>query len=622
MSDDASGTETVQAKAQAIDMLKNTKIFSVMSDEALARLYSGCTLEIREPGEDIVCQGDAADFFFIIRSGQCDVLITTPDPTADEPTRTSTRCVVTLTKGSLIGDIALLREGAKRNATVRVSGEVAAELLVLDKPGFYSHIDDASLKLIRENAAYKDACTKEPSQRTDADVKILMERTRVLTDRFTYEAHLKLCSLMRYRQLAAGDIICTAGKPADSLHILLSGTVSVTEDPQKDSSQSAHLRRYSLAQTEKLKAGDCIGMNELLKKQPSHGASAACDGSVELFDIRRADCEHIMNEVARIAHLLECLAIEPDDRSHQQLDKICLGIAEAAPDFVRNLTSEQHTEMARHATARVCVPGEQIVAADLPPMYFYIVLGGAVSFEEVAANIPQQAISPRRPSVLMVPSPRRPSQDIRGPPFSPAESPNNSFVGRRGSTFDSPIARRMSTFAPDSLAANTSHGRRGRRPGMSAAKTTVSLPVGEQFHHVPLVLNKPSYGYTAYGDSQRGASLLLLPKAVYDSTLRASVEASMSKTVKLLMDSQSFGLMSEEALISLYFCLKPKLALAGEDVVTQGDDADFCFIIRSGKCDVLIADPKKPNEGARKVVSLAAGALVGEIALLKKGTKR
>ena len=58
-------------------------------------------------GEDVVKQGDDADFCFIIRSGQCDVLISTPDPTAADPTRVDTRCVVTLAAGALVGEIAI-----------------------------------------------------------------------------------------------------------------------------------------------------------------------------------------------------------------------------------------------------------------------------------------------------------------------------------------------------------------------------------------------------------------------------------------------------------------------------------------------------------------------------------
>jgi hypothetical protein len=32
----------------------------------------------------------------------------------------------------------------------------------------------------------------------------------------------------------------------------------------------------------------------------------------------------------------------------------------------------------------------------------------------------------------------------------------------------------------------------------------------------------------------------------------------------------------------------------GETVVNQGDDADFCFVIRSGRCEVLVAQTETP----------------------------
>ena len=35
----------------------------------------------------------------------------------------------------------------------------------------------------------------------------------------------------------------------------------------------------------------------------------------------------------------------------------------------------------------------------------------------------------------------------------------------------------------------------------------------------------------------------------------------------------------------------------GEDVVTQGDVADFCFIIASGACDIVVTIPPSPETG-------------------------
>ena len=56
----------------------------------------------------------------------------------------------------------------------------------------------------------------------------------------------------------------------------------------------------------------------------------------------------------------------------------------------------------------------------------------------------------------------------------------------------------------------------------------------------------------------------------------------------------------------------------GMNVVTQGDVADFCFIIAQGKCDIAVM-----IEGvARIVAQLPAGALVGEAGLLSDTGRR
>ena len=71
--------------------------------------------------------------------------------------------MATLGQGSLVGEIALLRDGEKRMATVRTAEP--SVLLILDKKSF-RELDSETLALISENAKYNKACTREPSART------------------------------------------------------------------------------------------------------------------------------------------------------------------------------------------------------------------------------------------------------------------------------------------------------------------------------------------------------------------------------------------------------------------------------------------------------------------------
>jgi CRP-like cAMP-binding protein len=59
--------------------------------------------------------------------------------------------------GALVGEIALLNDGEKRNATVRA--RELCSLLVLDQRTF-RELDHACLAIIKENAVYSAACSK------------------------------------------------------------------------------------------------------------------------------------------------------------------------------------------------------------------------------------------------------------------------------------------------------------------------------------------------------------------------------------------------------------------------------------------------------------------------------
>ena len=148
-----------------------------------------------QPGEDVVTQGDVADFCFIIASGACDIVVSIPpspetgvleascffssDGTAFRTlfwlTRTlcpdsqaKERFITRLPAGALVGEAGLLSETGRRNATVRAAGtpglDKPIEVLQLSKESFLD-LDDETLRGIRETAAYNTACTKEPHLR-------------------------------------------------------------------------------------------------------------------------------------------------------------------------------------------------------------------------------------------------------------------------------------------------------------------------------------------------------------------------------------------------------------------------------------------------------------------------
>jgi CRP-like cAMP-binding protein len=93
----------------------------------LALASSGLRPQRYSAGQIVVQEGDEADAFYIVTDGQLDVLVDRPDGAAVVVNR--------IRRGEYFGEIALLRGGLRR-ATVRVSSEGSAELMVLDRTTF------------------------------------------------------------------------------------------------------------------------------------------------------------------------------------------------------------------------------------------------------------------------------------------------------------------------------------------------------------------------------------------------------------------------------------------------------------------------------------------------------
>jgi len=88
------------------------------------------------PGESIIAHGDAADRFYIITSGQVEVLLHHPGGHAT--------VVATLGAGQYFGEIGLLR-GGPRIATVRATPDTAVEVATLDRATFEGLIGESEL---------------------------------------------------------------------------------------------------------------------------------------------------------------------------------------------------------------------------------------------------------------------------------------------------------------------------------------------------------------------------------------------------------------------------------------------------------------------------------------------
>lgn len=110
--------------------LLSTPIFSSVPKEFLQELKSKVSLHSYGKGEVVFAQHDEADSFYLIRYGFVKVA-------AEEGGKT--RVVAYLKEGSYFGEIAMLREGEKRNSTVSTISRT--ELIKISKEDFKQLID-------------------------------------------------------------------------------------------------------------------------------------------------------------------------------------------------------------------------------------------------------------------------------------------------------------------------------------------------------------------------------------------------------------------------------------------------------------------------------------------------
>ena len=127
------------------------------------------------------------------------------------------------------------------------------------------------------------------------------------------------------------------------------------------------------------------------------------------------------------------------------------------------------------------------------------------------------------------------------------------------------------------------------------------VTAGHGFSHLPLVMGAALYGYTARvldadedegGTQGHAVAVMRIAREDYNTILRRSVDKELQATVLMLSKMEMFSDWSDPALSRLYFTFKRKVVGKGQDIVRQGDAAESCFIIRSGRCDVLVRPPQ------------------------------
>ena len=112
--------DTAPAATRELELLRGIAIFSPLSPPVLEQLAARLTPVQAPAGEEIVRQGEHGDRFYVVDTGEIEVVLDGHEPRREGP-------------GSYFGEIALLRD-VPRTATVRAATDV--NLFALDRDEF------------------------------------------------------------------------------------------------------------------------------------------------------------------------------------------------------------------------------------------------------------------------------------------------------------------------------------------------------------------------------------------------------------------------------------------------------------------------------------------------------
>jgi CRP-like cAMP-binding protein len=195
-----------QVHAERVRFLRSVGLLAALDIAALGELATVVREETWPAADDIVVEGQRADRFFIIRSG--DVNVTRQEVDGSTPR------IARLGAGEWFGEVGLL-DGAPRNATVRVGTAKPAQLLSVDAADF-------------ERLIAPHVVTLGDSE--------LVSRRRAQLARIPLFGALassdldRLARVLREARAPQGTVLFRQGDPADTFYVIVEGSVGVVKD--------------------------------------------------------------------------------------------------------------------------------------------------------------------------------------------------------------------------------------------------------------------------------------------------------------------------------------------------------------------------------------------------------
>lgn len=215
------------------ELLKDTAVFSILSDDELAQFAEHFEFIHYTIGQPVCRVGDQADALFIVYSGRARVV--SENAQGEEVT------IGTLTRGQSFGEQGLLTD-SRRHYTVRAAGDLV--LLRLGKADFEQLL--GSYPYLQ---GYFEYCISETSLRN------FLKLCTVFAPLSPQEIR-DLLSCLEPREFAAGEAIIREGEPGDAFFIVRSGGLKVVKE-----SEGGRVLGH-------LKPGDVFGELALLTAHP------------------------------------------------------------------------------------------------------------------------------------------------------------------------------------------------------------------------------------------------------------------------------------------------------------------------------------------------------------------
>ena len=185
---------TKEALAKAI---KRNVLFSHLDDTETSDIFDAMFPHEAKVGEVIIKQGDDGDNFYIIDSGEVEVLV-------------NDKVVVCINEGGSFGELALIY-GTPRAATVRASEKGDVKLWGIDRDSYRRTIMGST---IRKRKMYEE----------------FLSKVSILSSLDQWE-RLTVADALESVTFDKDDVIVRQGEPGDDFFIIVEGEAVVTQIP-------------------------------------------------------------------------------------------------------------------------------------------------------------------------------------------------------------------------------------------------------------------------------------------------------------------------------------------------------------------------------------------------------